>query len=198
MVIDEVEYGRQMLHLLPEGPVWPRDPDSMIAKVCMIPAASLARVDAKAERLLDDMDPRTTQDLFDDWQRVYGLPDDCTPASSSAEERRRRLLAKVDDEGGQSIPFFIGIIETLGYPGATIDEFYPFVADSDCNEAINQNGWEYAWQVNVPAVATVRYMDSLSECNSPLAEWGDDTLQCILARHKPVHTILFVAYGDFE
>lgn len=199
MAVDESGYGQQMLHLLPEGPVWPRDPESMIAKVCMIPAAALARVDAKADRLIDDMDPRTTQDLFDDWQRNYGLPDRCTPLASLPDERRRRLIAKVNEEGGQSIPFFIGLVETLGYPGSTITEFRPFKANSRCNDGINQNGWRFAWRVNVPAGATVRRMSARSPCNAPLASWGDDTLQCILAGAKPAHTVLYVAYiGDYS
>lgn len=198
MVIDEVGYLQQLLRLLPEGPVWSRDLDSVLAQVLKVPAASLARIDARANALFEDMDPRTTVELLVDWERNHGLPDECMRDIADPDQRRKRLHQKVAWEGGQSAPFFISLVEALGYEGATIDQFRPFRVNSPCNAGINQNGWRYAWRVNVPAEATVRRMTATSPCNSALGSWGDDTLLCILSGYKPAHTILYIAYGDFQ
>lgn len=190
-------YLQQLLRLLPEGPVWPRDIDSVIAKILGIPATALGRVDSRAADLILDMDPRTTDEMLGDWELAYGLPDECTDATNDPDIRRRRLVQKVVWQGGQSAPFFIALVESLGYAGATIDQFQPFVANSECDDAINGGGWNYAWRVNVPANATINTMNATSPCNAALATWGDDALLCILSAYKPAHTILFVAYGDF-
>lgn len=195
MELTKEDYQRQLLQLLPEGPVWPRDLDTTIAKVLGAIAESLVRVDLRAAHIREELDPRSTQELLPDWERNFGLPDDCMSDSPTSDERRRRVHQKVAWQGGQSRNFFIGFLAALGYPDCTITEFLPFRANSNCNNAINQGGWCYAWRVNVPADADVKIMTCNSACDSPLASWGDPGLSCVLAVHKPAQTILYIAYG---
>ncbi len=195
MELTRDDYQQQLLQLLPEGPIWPRDPDTAIAQVLTALAESLVRVDKRAKDVLEERDPRTTRELLADWERNFGLPDECLDVAATADERRLRLHQKVAWQGGQSKAFFIGFLAALGYPGCTITEYRPFRATSKCNASLNQGGWRFGWRVTVPVVADVKIMNAKSSCNSPIRRWGDPGLACVLAKHKPAHTILSIAYG---
>lgn len=188
------DYYELGLSLLPSGPAWPRSSDAINAKIIRALAEEFARVEGRLDKLLEEADPRTTSEMLPDWERNFGLPDGCMDESASPEERRRRLVQKVVWQGGQSVQFFIDLVESLGYAGATVTEFPPMKANSKCNQAINQGGWRYAWRVNIPSETTIRMMNARSPCNSPLRKWGDAGLYCILSLYKPAHTYLFVAY----
>lgn len=75
--------------LLPTGPALPREPSSPFGALIDVHAAELALVTSRAERLLEEADPRATQELFEEWERLAGLPDDCQPI----ERFRRDSLA---------------------------------------------------------------------------------------------------------
>lgn len=196
MDLTREDYQRLLLQLLPEGPVWPRDLDTVIATVLGAVADSLLRVDRRAADVLDEIDPRQTRELLTDWERNFGLPDGCLSAAPASDERRRRLHQKVAWQGGQSRAFFIGLLDALGYPGCSIAEYRPFRANSSCNAALNQGGWRHAWRVNVPLDVDQKIMTCTSVCNAALAKWGDPGLMCVLAKHKPAHTALYISYGD--
>jgi uncharacterized protein YmfQ (DUF2313 family) len=77
MELTKEDYQRQLLQLLPEGPIWPRDPDTFMAKVLGAAAESFARIDSRAIGVIDEADPRRAAGLLDDWERNCGLPDIC-------------------------------------------------------------------------------------------------------------------------
>ncbi|NQE47975.1 YmfQ family protein [Herbaspirillum rubrisubalbicans] len=195
MALTSEQYQAQLLDLLPPGAIWPRDLDTDLADLLLAKADELARVDGRADQLIEEADPRTTSELLSDWERVAGLPDQCMDLASTPEERRQRLHQKLVWQGGQSAAFFIELLEALGYPGCTITEFRPFRANSKCNASLNQGGWRYAWRINVPGSVTIRTMTATSPCNVPIRRWGDSSLACILARYRPAHTVLYISYG---
>ncbi|TCS37495.1 uncharacterized protein YmfQ (DUF2313 family) [Paucimonas lemoignei] len=195
MELTREDYQRLLLQLLPEGPIWPRDLDTVIAKVLGALSDSLVRVDRRAADVMGEIDPRQTRELLVDWERNFGLPDGCMSDTPTGDERRLRLHQKVAWQGGQSKAFFIGLLEALGYPGCTITEYRRMTVNSKCDAAINQGGWCYAWRVNVPLTVNVKVMTCNSSCDAPLARWGDPGLMCVLSQHKPAHTILYISYG---
>ncbi|AEI76559.1 phage protein [Cupriavidus necator N-1] len=220
MDVTVTHYRQQLLRLLPQGPAWPQDEGDLAVRVLNALALTYLSVHKAAEQLHEESDPRATSALLDDWERNYGLPDLCLTPPVSVADRRARLVRKVVWGGGQSRAFFLGFLSSLGYPiepgdpsGAamdldfvnqsyrtdgyvTITEFRPFRANSKCNAALNQGGWRYAWRVNVPSTATVRAMTAAARCNEPLGSWGDPGLYCLLAQHKPAHTVLYISYGS--
>lgn len=195
MALTAEQYQSQLLDLLPPGAVWPRDLDTGLAKLLLAKADEFARVDGRADQLIEEADPRTTSEMLSDWERVVGLPDECMDLAPTPDERRQRLHQKLAWQGGQSVSFFINLLDVLGYAGCTISEFRPFRANSKCNAALNQGGWRYAWRINVPSSVTVRNMTATSPCNVPIRRWGDSSLACILARYRPAHTVLYISYG---
>lgn len=189
------DYAQQLYKLLPPGPAWPTEPDSASAKVFEPAGTASADLHSRADFLIEEADARTTSELLADWERVVGLPDPCLDPPKSTAERRRRVTQRLTYQGGQSAAFFIALLATLGYPGATVTEFRPMKCNSKCNAALNQGGWRYGWRVNVPAAVNKKVMTVTGRCNDPLASWGNPGLLCLLATHKPAHAVLFVGYG---
>lgn len=87
MDVTNDDYIRLLSALLPPGPVWSAS-DPAIAGA----APSLTRVHQRADALMRELDPRTTTELINRWERLCGLPDECisggnadpSPASATA------------------------------------------------------------------------------------------------------------------
>ncbi|WP_137585978.1 putative phage tail protein, partial [Escherichia coli] len=90
MDVTNDDYIRLLSALLPPGPAWSaRDPAIAGA------APSLTRVHQRADALMRELDPRTTTELINRWERLCGLPDECIPAGTQTlRQRQQRLDAK--------------------------------------------------------------------------------------------------------
>lgn len=188
-------YLQQLQALLPPGAAWSRERDAVLTKVLDALAQELARIDAAAEGLVDEADPRTTAQLLADWERVAGLPDGCVVATQTTAERRDSLVQKIANLGGQSRQFFIDLAARLGYT-VTITEFRPFrVGVNAVGDALNGDTSIFAWQVNAPAGTIREFKVGESAVGDPLRSWGDELLECIIERLKPAHTHVIFAYA---
>jgi uncharacterized protein YmfQ (DUF2313 family) len=195
MGMNDTDYLHQLQALLPPGPAWTRDDDAALTHLFAALAVELARVDGRAWRLIEEADPRTTAELFADWERVAGLPDACTAAFGGTQtlaQRRSALVGRLATQGGQSPAYFIGIAAALGY-AITITEFNAFTVGSCVSESINGQAWNFAWQVNA-ALATVQPFLVDSSVGDPLAAWGNALLECVIRRFAPAHTTVLFSY----
>ena len=82
------EYLDALVGLLPQGVAWSREPGSRLGLLLQASADELARIDATASTLLDEVNPLTAINGLEDWERVLGLPDACLPAGTTLQERR--------------------------------------------------------------------------------------------------------------
>jgi len=195
MAMSESDYLEQLQALLPAGPAWPRDAKTSITKLLGALAAELSRVDGRAWQLVEEADPRTTAELFLDWERVAGLPDACAEAFGGEQtliQRRAALIGRLTTLGGQSPAYFVGLAAALGY-AITITEFSPFLVTSTVDEALYDTAWRFAWQVNA-ALNTVREFTVADTVSDALAAWGNDQLECVIERLKPAQTTVIFAY----
>ena len=56
--------------------------------------------------------------------------------------------------------------------------------------------WRFVWWITIPTEADVRYFDTLSDVNVPLAEIERITeLECRLRKAAPAHTHLVIGYA---
>jgi uncharacterized protein YmfQ (DUF2313 family) len=187
------DYASEYQALLPSGAAWPRAADSVSTELARGLTKEFERVDERAAQLLLEMDPRTTTELIDDWERVTGLPDPCAPSAPTTLEARRavvvaRLLAR--GAGGPSVTFLAELIVALGIDSADllIRRFHrqPFTCDSACTDALDpaEVGWPYVWEV----IVEHSELDASIECQLreryalahlaltfafPLFNWGD-------------------------
>ena len=195
MALTKTDYLRQLQALLPPGPAWSKDDSAIITRTFGALAAELARVDDRAWDMLDEADPRSTNELFTDWERVAGLPDACVVAiggTQSLDQRRASLVGKLVTIGGQSIAYFVALALSLGYV-ITITEFHAHTVIDDVNHPFYDVPWNFAWQVN-GITNTITYLSVIGPVSDPLAAWGNTLLQCVLQRLKPAHTTVLFVY----
>jgi len=195
MAVTADDYLLAMQGLLPPGAAWSKDPDAYTTRLLGGLAQEMARVDGRTAGLLEEADPRTTAELFADWERVAGLPDDCVTAfagTQTVDQRRAALVGRLATLGGQSRAYYIALAASLGYT-VSITEFVPHTVDSTVDDPLYDTPWTYAWQVNAP-LNTITYADVDSTVDEPLASWGSSLLECVLARVRPAHTTLIFAY----
>jgi uncharacterized protein YmfQ (DUF2313 family) len=170
-------------------PAAPNIAAELYAEGGVLDAALLA-----ADQLLAEADPRTTSAMLADWERVYGLPDPCVTTPQSFEQRRAALVSLAGWRGSPTRQFFIDLAELLGYPGAVLDEMRPMTCNDTCNDALGSNDDLFAWRITLPAAGGVFVANCNSTCDSPLASWGDEAVECRIQRFKPAHTVALVAY----
>ena len=189
-------YRAQLQALLPQGGAWPRESEAVLTRALHAFADEMARLDARGDDLLEEIDPRTTVELLADWERVAGLPEDCAPAVVlSTEERRAALVAKLANSGGQSRAYFIELARALGFE-ITITEFDPSVCgEMQCGEELQGEAWATAWRVNAPLFSPVQFICGAGACGDTLGGATNAPLECAFGHLKPAHTFLFFEYS---
>ena len=196
MALSDTDYLRQLQALLPLGPAWARDDESTLTHLLGGLSAELARVDGRSWQIIEEADPRTTAELFLDWERVAGLPDACAEAFGGEQTMAQRcaaLVGKLTLLGGQSPAYFIGLAAAIGY-AITITEFRAHTVEDDVNYALYGVEWNFAWQVNA-ALNTVTDITVDSTVNDPIAAWGNALLECVIKRLKPAQTTVLFSYN---
>lgn len=203
------DYAEALAALLPTGPAWPRDRDSTLMRLMSAFADLWERVDSRAADLLErESDPRSTIELLEDWERAYGLPDDCVAEPLTIADRQKALTAKVTMLGGQSIPFFKAFALALGYE-IIIVEHAPFMCGvSECGDTRTEEGGWYRWEIGPEEMRffwTVKLArPRLNWFRAGSGQAGVDPhlriaiatdLECALQRYKPAHTQLRFSYS---
>lgn len=183
----EQDYIQQLLALRPYGPAWP-ETDALLESA----AVEFAADHNRAADLIEQADPRTTTDLFTDWERVAGLPDTCITDEQTLAQRRATLLARLTTIGGQSAQYFIGLAAQLGYT-ITVQDFDLYDVTDDVSASIYGEPWQYVFQVNA-TLNTVFVFAVNDSVDDPLAAWSNVALECTINRYKPAHTIALFSY----
>src|SRR5690242_18914881 len=88
------DYKKQLKKLTPQGKCWPTEDTSTFVKLLDAISQEFSRVDARASELLDESFPDTTSELLTNWERIAGLPDECSELGESYEIRRKNLISK--------------------------------------------------------------------------------------------------------
>lgn len=75
-----------------------------------------------------------------------------------------------------------------------VTEFAEHDCEQSCEAPVHGPDWRFAWRLGLPA-ATVTDQTCEDGCETPLAVWGDTTVECVLRGLAPAHTIPIFAYG---
>ncbi|HEY1035537.1 MAG TPA: putative phage tail protein [Pseudoxanthomonas sp.] len=190
------QYREHLKALLPPGLAFPRERGTTLDDLLDAMAQELARIDARADRLTVEANPSTTAEMLADWERVAGLPDNCSGMlPETLQGRRADLVSKLSSTGGQSRAYFIALAAALGFV-IEIEEFRPFRAGwSNAGDALTNGDWVYTWRVRGPEETITYFRAGVSAAGEPLAYWGNDALECRIRKLKPAHTIVLFAYG---
>lgn len=190
------DYLQSMQASLPKGKAWARDALARLTQLLSGWAIEFARVDKRLEDALNEADPRTTVEKLSDWETLAGLPDPCVTADQTLEERRIALATKLQLQGDQRPAYFIQIAEDMGYVGATIEEFEPFMCGmSGAGDPIWTEDDRFTWVLNLPSNVAVTYFRAgESSSGDALQSWGDQMIECRINHYKPAHTTAIFAY----
>jgi uncharacterized protein YmfQ (DUF2313 family) len=177
-------YARQMKQLLPWGSIWPFSPSSWLSTLLVGFGDELARIDARAEDVVNEWDPSTAVQMLEDWERVLGLPEPGQKLSPITGERQIAATLKYLSRGGATPVYFEALAARLGFV-ATVTETAT-----------------HTWTMIVdlassPAAYTLR----TAQFRSGSARSGDrvsnrsvDELERVIKKAKPAHTVALFVY----
>lgn len=170
------QYQAQLDALLPPGAFWRWVQGSVLYGLLLAIGDSLARVDAVAERLPLDADPRTTSDPTN-WEACCGLPDGCIPGGGTLQQRRNAVVSRLASVGGASAAYIEALAAEYGYT-VTVEDLGPS-----------------HWRVNAAEADVVVNSTCNGTCDDPLEVFGNEQLECLITRVKQSHTQVEFAYG---
>jgi uncharacterized protein YmfQ (DUF2313 family) len=191
-------YLQMLRKLLPKGKAFRQAEDALLVKLLQGMADEFVRVDDRAEALILESDPRTTYELLEDWERICGLPDDCTGLAPTIAERRAQVVARLILRGSQSRAFLAELASKLGYSitATDLEEFAEFKAGiSRAGDSLTNGEWVHTFAVNAPANTTRYFKAGAGAAGEALAEFGDDVLECVITHNKPAHSYVIFKYS---
>jgi len=160
------QYAEATLDLLPPGKAFSRDPTSNVGALALAFGDEFTRFDQRLLDIIEEADPRTTNEMVGDWERIAGLPDPAIPAPVLLADRQAALTQRLNETGITTPAQFIAIATALGY-AATITLHTPFAADiSHADDALYDWGSVFWWIMTVtvppltvtPVVALEHYV----------------------------------------
>lgn len=189
------DYQQQLNALLPPGQLWESlRQDENTQALLLALADEFARIDARADDVLRELDPRSVSELLAEWEAWADLPDSCSGLGETLQQRRDALHAALTSEGGQSRAYFIALADRLGFTGATITEFEPHTVDQSVDAPIYGADWRFAWLLSavMPDVAQFNVESNVDESLGELAP--TTRLECAVNKLKPAHTVALFEY----
>jgi len=163
-------------------------------------AEELNRLEIRLMDLLKEGIPGLSEELLTDWERVLGLPDECSSLGSTLEQRQATAHTKYvgdgfgifgDEKCPLSEQYYIDYAASIGSTITIIEQpngGEPFRVNENRVDRtpelgidgarLNSIGSRNRWAIVIPA----------DDPNGPL-------LECIFQKLKPAHTSLLVIFG---
>jgi uncharacterized protein YmfQ (DUF2313 family) len=158
----------------------------------------IAAIEAGAEAMMVETDPRSADNFLADFERVLG-PDPCgrDAGGLSVGDRQRLAHQRWTATGGQSIPYLVQLAAKLGV-SITIEEFWPSRAGSmRAGRPVRAEGCQFVFRVYIPGLVTVVNLKAgVGRAGQKLGSFQISSIECDLRRVKPAHTQITFAYGE--
>lgn len=202
MATSNLKYFKLLRKLFPKGWAWnaKRLDDTTLKKLISSLSFEPCRIEEEAIKFLNDVYPNTTTDLLEDWERVLSLPDECDlDLDKTVTERQERVMQVLTSRGGQSPNFFINLAAQFGFDIGVIDviDHTPFRAGiARVGDRLTNGSWLYTFTIEIPADAggLKRFKASEGRAGDVLLAASNPTLECLIQKHKPAHTIALFAF----
>lgn len=192
------DFRDALLRLLPSGLLWNRSKENGLGKLFHVLGQVYQDGTHRALSLLGDLFPGTTYHFIDEWEKTLDLPDSCMGDDGTPEQRRNAIIAKLTDEGGSSVRYYITLAQNLGVP-ITIEEFAPARAGvMRAGQRCYGRNWAFAWRVTIPRLVVSRFRSGRNTAGNRLRTWQRGYIECVIRKHSPAHTALFFRYFTTE
>jgi uncharacterized protein YmfQ (DUF2313 family) len=186
---------RELLSLLPPGWIWPRDEGSLLAALLKPLAGEIAALEATAEAMLEEIDPRTAVLCLPDFERVLGA-DPCGRDPSTLSLPRRQELAhqRWTARGGQSIAYFVDMAAKRGV-SITIEEAHVSQAGAmQAGDEVVSSPEQFVWRVLLSLSNPIIFTAGASTAGELLYDFDLSDIECDIRRAKPAHTEVVFVY----
>lgn len=198
-------YKKLLINLLPKGKLWQPDAQPIFSSLLESTSQEPCRVDDRFQKMLTEIDPRTTTEAeaLDQWENVLGIPDECTPEGQTEAERQTQLVQKLTNIGGINKGFYEFLTDQLGFT-TTVTNILPFVAGSRAGERLTnffnntfvagspagmqlkEIGWRYYFEVELPITAASVFVAG-STAGTALRTFSNPLIECTIKKLKPAH-----------
>ncbi len=158
-------------------------------------AKALDRALMDADAIVNGITPFFALQLLPDWERVCGIAPD---VDATLQQRISTVVAKVNETGGMSIPYFTRLAAALGYQ-IEIVEPDPFRVDEGAiGDAIWIEDIVYEWGVIVhgPPSLEIYFRVDESAVGEPLLTFADPILESVFQDLKPADTFVYFIYKE--
>lgn len=206
-------YQDLLENLLPKGRLWQPKEQPTFSKFLGSTAVEPCRVEDRVSDLLREADPRITDELLDDWERLLGLPDECSPGMQTPDQRRAQVTEKYTNVGGLSKEFYEFTAAQLGFPTVVVSNFVNFVVGrgtvgqplsnyfletlqvgEPIGVPLQVVGWRYYWHVDMPATS-VETLEVGEPIGVGLREFTNPVIECTMRKLKPAHSGIFFTFS---
>lgn len=206
------KYRELLTDLLPSGRLWDVINQPTLSDLLESIAVELARVDGRVADALFEADPRQATELLEDWERLVGLPDECTPEDVTTAERRNQVVQKLTSVGGISGAYYEFLTAQLGFPSVvtkplpfqvgratvgdalTNDFDIPFTVGMTVGTQLHQWGWLFYFNVEVPIAAATTFRVGYSTVGEALRTFSNPLIECTIRKLKPAHAGVTFTY----
>ena len=189
-----VLYGLQAAKLLPRGILWTVRAGSVWEGLLRGLGAEMGNVDERVVDYLRESDPRTSDELIPDWERVLNIPGTCGNLEETSVARRFQIVSKLTAQGGQSISYFVSVALSLGF-AVTIEEF-PMAETgvTVCGDELNGEDCRFVWTIHAPSATPFFFRIGESGAGDPLVASDVTVLECTIQDLRPAQSELFFEY----
>lgn len=192
------DYHKMVWDLFPYGLAWPRK-QGVLDKLVDGIASELSNAEERKAQLISEMDPRSSNEMFNEWESLWGLPDECSPDDITLFRRRGALISKITGIGDMRPAYYLGIAYELGYD-AELFEWRPVVCGlTECGNEymLGNDSVRYTWDLILYGISSKYFECGTAVCSDFLGSWTDSAeLECRINRAKPAHTKVFFLYRE--
>lgn len=191
------DYYQQLVALLPPGPAWEVEYQPELHALLQALAPELARVDARAQQLLNESFLDGFHELLPDWERVLDLPDECLGASGTVAERKAMVRMRLVELGGQTPAYYVQLAARLGYPNASVQELRASrCGRTRCGQHLGTWDAQFMWVLHAGERLAGGSRCGVMVCGERLGSNPSNALVCVIRRAAPAHTLEFVEFGE--
>lgn len=183
--MDQQDYKNLYQKMLPKGPIWGRENDTVSAQVAEATGSFFYYLHGRIEKASNEMFAQNCDETLIDWEKMLGLPETCEHGNHadglSINDRKLEVLSKIRRKFSPTVANYQALIEFLGYTDVEIIETSANHLSVQIRD-ISRTVWARA------GLAQCRdYMCRISYINE---------LECLLKRLIQAHIVLTFDYGE--
>lgn len=186
------EYLYLLQSLLPWGKIWTREADSNLALLLEGLGVEFCRIESRMDDLLNERDTRLTDELLEEQEREYEIPEYCSDLAKTEAERRTVLHTKFLATGRQDKKYYGEIGNNLGISFILFEHNAARCGSAVCSDYCGAASVQFYWTPGIyhnPSVLNYAYAGDV-EAGDYLMELPNlKIMVCLFNLYRPAHTI---------